>query len=341
MRCPKAIARFAGWALLPVALALLPDTAVAQCQGESLFHQLGKEDPAAYRQILSEGRKISNAHGNFWRIERQGYAPSHLFGTFHSPQATRLVAPEVWEALDVSRVAMFEITAVDADAYFHGQSDTSATHDWQATPLREKLTGTERHALDLALAERGMIAREADFMRATLLYELLSYPVCHQRLLWSGQAEILDSTIENRALAAGIPVASLETVPEQDAALNRMPPEDVVRMLIGDGRFLAAEDDVFQSFLDLYAEGDNGTSFAFEIWLADQQNDGTPGAALYGRFDRWVLEHRNRAWMPKILEEVETGGAFIAVGAAHLAHDYGLVALLRERGFHVTRMDGP
>ena len=326
------------WQVLP--LLLLPGAAFAECEGESLFHRLGKEDPSAYQQILAEGSKIANAQGNFWRIEREGLAPSYLFGTFHSPQALQHVAPEVWEALDSARIAMFEITTADADAYFHGQSDMSATHDWQATPLREKLNGAERHALDLALAERGMISREADFMRATLLYELLSYPVCHQRLMWSGKAEILDSTIESRALAQGIPVASLETVPEQDAALNRMPPEDVVRMLIGDGSFLLDEDDVFQSFLDLYAEGDNGTSFAFEIWLADQQNDGTPGAALYARFDRWVLEHRNRAWLPRIEVALSEGGAFIAVGAAHLAHDFGLVALLAEQGFHVTREDG-
>ena len=322
-----------------IAVVAPPGLAFAACEGESFFHRLRAEDPAAHARIVAEGRKIANGQGNFWRIEREGVAPSYLLGTFHSPLAIPHVSPEAWQALDTARIALFEITTADADAYFHGQTTMSDTHDWEAAPLREKLTGAERHALDLALAERGMASREADYMRSTLLYELLSYPVCHQRLLWSGQAEILDSTIESRALAGGIPVASLETVPEQDAALNKMPPEDVVRMLIGDGSLLRHQEDIFQSFLDLYAVGANGTSFAFEVWLVDQQNEGSPGADLYGRFDRWLLEHRNRAWLPRIEAELEAGGALIAVGAAHLAQEYGLVALLGERGFEVERVD--
>ena len=333
------IAGVMGRTILIVLLSLVPGIALAECQGESLFHSLKREDPEAYARIIAEGHKIANGQGNFWKIEKPDLPPSYLFGTFHSPAAIKLVDDHVWQALADARIALFEITAEDADAYFHGQNDMAATHDWDATPLRQKLSGPERHALDLALAERGMQGREADYMRATLLYELLSYPVCHQRLIWSGEAEILDSVVEKKASEHGIPVASLETVPDQDGALNKMPPEKVVRMLIGDGRFLSAEEDVFQSFVDLYGEKENGISFAFEIWLADQQNAGQPGSALYSEFDQWVLEHRNRVWLPRLLEEAETGGAFVAVGAAHLAQPYGLVALLREHGFTVTRQD--
>ena len=43
--------------------------------------------------------------------------------------------------------------------------------------------------------------------------------------------------------------------------------------------------------------------------------------------------------MPKILDELKKGNVFIAVGSLHLAYDYGLVALLREKGFTLTPLE--
>ena len=57
------------------------------------------EEPAAHARIVAEGRKIANGRGNFWRIEREGVAPSYLLGTFHSPLAIPHVSPEAWQAL--------------------------------------------------------------------------------------------------------------------------------------------------------------------------------------------------------------------------------------------------
>ena len=326
-------------ALMALLLVAWPAYANASCEGESFFHRLRDEDPDTYFRILAEGEKVLNGDGNFWKIEAPGVAPSYLLGTFHSPLATPHVPEKAWEALAHARIALFEITQADADEYFHTQQDMSATHDWTATPLRNKLTQPERYALDLVLAERGMVASEVDFMRSTLLYQVLAYPVCHQRLVWSGDVEILDSAIEIRASASGVPVASLETIPDQDEALNKMPPESIVRMLVGDARYLNAQDDIFQSFVDLYAEGDNGTSFAFEIWLADQINETDIGNELFFDFDTWLLDHRNRAWLPRLEQEIGQGGAFVAVGAAHIAREFGLVALLQAKGFMVERLD--
>jgi hypothetical protein len=47
---------------------------------------------------------------------------------------------------------------------------------------------------------------------------------------------------------------------------------------------------------------------------------------------------RNKAWMPKILRELNKGDAFIAVGADHLFGTAGIIALLTNHGYVVTRV---
>jgi uncharacterized protein YbaP (TraB family) len=59
--------------------------------------------------------------------------------------------------------------------------------------------------------------------------------------------------------------------------------------------------------------------------------DPTSGSAAVGR-------DRNLAWLPKIMEECDLGGAFFAVGAMHVYDDGNLIDLLRSRGYRVDQV---
>lgn len=52
------------------------------------------------------------------------------------------------------------------------------------------------------------------------------------------------------------------------------------------------------------------------------------------------LSDRNHAWMGPLGDELATGGAFVAVGAAHMLGPDGLVELLQAQGYAVTRLSG-
>jgi uncharacterized protein YbaP (TraB family) len=47
---------------------------------------------------------------------------------------------------------------------------------------------------------------------------------------------------------------------------------------------------------------------------------------------------RNAKWIPELEPLFAKGDVFVAVGADHLIGDRGVVALLRARGFTVTRI---
>ena len=49
---------------------------------------------------------------------------------------------------------------------------------------------------------------------------------------------------------------------------------------------------------------------------------------------------RNRAWLERLLPELRRGGAFVAVGLAHLVGEGSLLALLRAEGLVIERVTG-
>lgn len=49
--------------------------------------------------------------------------------------------------------------------------------------------------------------------------------------------------------------------------------------------------------------------------------------------DSTIVINRNQFWLPKIENYIKQKNAFIAVGAAHLCGDYGIVALLKKNGY--------
>jgi tetratricopeptide (TPR) repeat protein len=53
-----------------------------------------------------------------------------------------------------------------------------------------------------------------------------------------------------------------------------------------------------------------------------------------------LFKRRNRAWIPALEKLAVTGHAFVAVGAGHLVGPDGVVALLRAKGYKVTRVPG-
>ena len=49
-----------------------------------------------------------------------------------------------------------------------------------------------------------------------------------------------------------------------------------------------------------------------------------------------ALFKRNQNWIPKIEEKIKDHSCFIAVGAAHLPGDKGVLNMLKQKGYTVT-----
>ena len=54
-----------------------------------------------------------------------------------------------------------------------------------------------------------------------------------------------------------------------------------------------------------------------------------------------LLFQRNAAWIPALEKLIDTGSAFVAVGAMHLSGPRSVLDLLAQRGYTVARVTAP
>jgi uncharacterized protein YbaP (TraB family) len=122
-----------------------------------------------------------------------------------------------------------------------------------------------------------------------------------------------------------IRVIGLETASDQANILFSMPDSEAVRSLweMGTNRRKAQQD--WDELQTVFALG-NIDSIAKFIEESDEM-----------KMDlEKMLFQRNRNWMKTLPALMKKKSVFIAVGAGHLGGSHGLVALLREAGYHVV-----
>ena len=325
--------------LLVVQFAMAPSLVWAACVGQDMLPDLRAEDPQGIKSMFDRAHAQPNAQGRFWKIERAGTTPSFLFGTFHASEVVDGVPDQVWSALDAARIAVFELSEAEQDAL--GQrvaTDPTFRMDMSSEPLLDDLTAGQREVLTRALAARGIPVQNANHMRPWLLASLLGFPPCHFKSMHAG-AQILDKIMADRASENGIEAAGLETYEEALKAFSGLDRAVLLKILVADDWILNHEEDIFRTNAVLYSRGETAVINEFSIWLGERMQRGFDPRALNRMLMADLLDQRNQNWMDPLMGHLNGGNAFIGVGALHLPGKVGLIELLRDQGYTVTRLD--
>jgi uncharacterized protein YbaP (TraB family) len=131
----------------------------------------------------------------------------------------------------------------------------------------------------------------------------------------------------------GIPVIGIETMQQQLAMFDRISYKEQALMLAEEIRSALNPTPNTLNALDLaqitmlYKQGRISE-------LLDAMREETLKSAPQGsQFEEILLNERNRAWIPILETMMRRKPTFIAVGAGHLAGTFGIVSLLRKRGY--------
>ena len=119
------------------------------------------------------------------------------------------------------------------------------------------------------------------------------------------------------------PIAGLETIEQQFALLPKSKRTNNKNLFL---KFISEIENRKAKMINLrkiYFE--QNANQLFELTTSQLEDD--------PKFQAKLLDERNQAWIPKIEKRLENESLFIAVGAAHLGGDKGLLKLLRERGY--------
>ncbi len=141
---------------------------------------------------------------------------------------------------------------------------------------------------------------------------------------------VMDVELMESAQKAGKKLLFLETVAEQLAVFTAIPEAEQLAEL---KRSLSEENQALgREMIEAYARGDEAALTA-SLFDAEQMQ------AAPGFYDA-VLFQRNARWLPVIERQLRAGRVFVAVGAAHLFGERGILAELKQRGYTVTRVGG-
>lgn len=268
--------------------------------------------------------------GRLWRIERPGVADSYLFGTMHSSDPQVLALPaSVLRALQKSRAVVGELVMKDVNS---GQVLARAMlppdkglYDYVPANLYEStLRALTAYGISTSVANR------LDLWFVVLLLSEDPAEVARQR----AGVEVLDTWLQSTAARQGKAVLGLETMEEQISVFAGWPEEVLVGMLRGAVTYPELTRRGQAALMALWSDGDLPS---MELMYR------VSGLAMPREQRRIVGEslllNRNRAMAERLQPILDQGGAFVAVGALHLAGEEGLINLLRDRGWTVTRVD--
>lgn len=257
--------------------------------------------------------------GLLWRIERDGTAPSYLFGTLHSEDPRVLdLAPPVREALERAKSFTMEVVA-DADAmgimaqqmfYHDGRTLAAVAGDDIYRRARK------------ALADEGLPDLGLERQKPWVVVMMLSMPKPRTGIF-------LDVMLQAQAAAENKPIFGLETIGEQLAVFDEMPVTDQVALLketLDNHKQLRGQ---IEALTTHYLARD----LAGIMKLADRYRPAN--SRVYDTVMRRLLADRNLKMIERMRPRLAEGNAFIAVGAGHLAGPQGLLPLLERAGYRL------
>lgn len=329
-------------ALAPtVALAvhLLAGTAVAACDGPSLFDTLSPDDRATLDARVAE---TPYPEGIFWRAKRDGLTVT-LVGTMHiSDPRLEPVFARAQPLLEQADLLLVEMTRFDQVAMQDALArDPSLMFLTDGPTLPEQLDDATWDRVAEALRDRGIPPFVAAKFRPWFLSLMLATPACAMEGMASPEAG-LDFMMMDAAATLGLPQQALEpwdtlfTIFESGTEEEQL---DALRASIIDPEL---QEQSFVATIDGYFSGDIARVWELGRLTADDMPGTTPeeAAAMFAEFEEMLLLRRNRAWVDVIeTAAAEHGEVMVAAGAAHLPGEEGVLNLLAGRGWTIARLD--
>ena len=321
--------------LLPVVLAVLASPLHALCSGPDIRAMLSDADRAAVAEAVA---RTPFAQGILYEAEKDGMHLT-IIGTMHlyDPRLAPL-AERTAPIIAASDLLLVEAGRQEQAALTSAMStDPTLLFLPDGPTLPERLDEDTWQAVAQAVGDRGVPAVLASKMQPWYIGLMLAIPSCAMSDLQIG-LEGLDGIVMDQADAADVPVQALEPW-DTLFSLMRSDPIDVqvdqLRLALSPPELQAA---MFGTMLDSYFAGDIA-----ELWEVSRAAihllpgiDRAEADTLFDLSEQQLLVDRNAAWMPVILNAARTHDRIaIAVGAAHLQGERGILNLLAQDGWEV------
>jgi uncharacterized protein YbaP (TraB family) len=282
--------------------------------------------------ILPIGRadadELPFGQGLLWRVQRDGGPVSYVFGTIHSTDARlRNLPAEVRQAFDGAGDVAFEFIGTP-----EGQQTLAQAMQLPAGQRLEDILGTALFQRTVAaLSDLGVAPEKLQSFKPWALSIFLILPPIE--LVRQSQGEpAFDFWLQSEAQKFGKRLHSIESVEEQIELFDGLSAPEQTAMvtdLLADYATIEAH---FNRMFRAYLKGNIA-----QIMAVSNDMSAVSDVATAEKLTERLFGNRNRTMAQRMQPLLRKGGAFVAIGAAHLPGDGGVLALLQDQGYVVTR----
>ena len=261
-----------------------------------------------------------------------------MIGTFHfaDPRIDRIAAG-FSDIIANADLVMFESTMeemLDLGQRIRSNPALIILPHWESLPSMLPEATWDR--LAIAARSNGIQPWMLSRMQPWFAFAILSVPTCVTQMNNSNNG--LDRQLDGFAAEHGVPVASLEPVDSVQAMFVGSSDEEMAALF--DVTAVATPDATagHLASLEAYLAERSADMIPLSLWQATARGGLDPDRALAGwaMIEEVVLNRRNHAWIPRILSREEEQ-LVVAVGALHLSGEEGVLNLLAQAGYALTR----
>lgn len=314
-----------------------------RCTGSNLMAAMERQEPQIAARLKAEAQAAPYGTGLTWKIEKQGVAPSYLYGTIHlSDPRLMTLKPATRNAFDQSQTVALEITEILDPAKMASKAFSLMrfTSYSDGSSLNDKLDDDQVAAISAAASDKlGLPWSVASRMKPWALMGSLALPACEVANRRAGKP-FVDMKLGLNARKGGKTVVGLETLESQMAAMASLPESFAIKGLIQSATLGTLMDDLFETMIQLYLKEETAMIWSLMRRIGEQGFVDAKNNADYAAFQRIIVDARNRSMVEEAIHLIDRGGVFIAVGALHLPGDKGMVNILVQKGYKLTRVSG-
>ena len=304
------------------------------CGGRNLLPDL----PADQRALIDQAVAASPfAAGNHWRAEKPGsvidvIGTLHLFDPRMDAIATRLTP-----LITAADLVFLEATDKEITALKRATASDPTLLVSTGPTLPERLSPEDWRLLSAEMSDRGIPPFMASKFRPWYVSMLLGVPPCAMPDMAAG-AQGLDHLVGEIAKAADVPQQALEPYDTVFRIFADMTPEEEIEMIRLSLPQADKAEDTFATMQASYFSENHRELWEFSrISSLAEAQDPEKTAADFTRMETALLTERNQNWLAVIKDAAPGKSLVVAVGAAHLGGQTGLLNLLAQDGYSLTR----
>jgi len=319
------------------ALASVGLPAAAQCVGANYLDRLS---PAQTQTLDAAVADMPFASGLVWTA-RKADDTITVVGTMHiyDPRLEAIRA-RVADAVAGADLILLEATPEEeAQLQELIVTDPGRLFIVDGPTLPERLDEETWDMIAAAATDRGIPAFMAAKMQPWYLSLTLAIPTCAMADLTAG-VRGLDQMIIDDGMAAGVPLQAVEPFTTLFDIFQTETLDEQIDMLRVNLMTPDIQQEMFVAMLDRYFAEDVGRLWEMSrIALSDVPDlDPAEAAEMFAQMEDGLLVQRNLNWIPVILEATEAHDDIVlAVGAAHLIGEQGVLQLLQDDGWVLTQ----